>query len=26
MRCVNVASIDEFTQHVWAPPLTEAPS
>ena len=24
-RCVNVASIDEFTQRVWAPPLTEAP-
>ena len=22
-RCVNVASIDEFTQRVWAPPLTE---
>ena len=25
MRCVNVASIDEFTQRVWAPPLTEVP-
>ena len=23
MRCVNVVSVDEFTQHVWAPPLTE---
>ena len=24
-RCVNVASIDEFTQRVWVLPLTEAP-